>query len=181
MQLANYRARVAEPAESEWAELREAQALALELPRTGMATAVDVGDADDIHPRDKRTVGERLALVARAVVHGEELVHSGPVLRSVERRGSELVLSFDHAAGLATRDGAPPQGFAVAGADGEFRWARARIEGQRVLLGSPEVPEPLHVRHAWADNPALNLVNGANLPALPFRTDRRPPVTAGRR
>lgn len=181
VQLANFRARAEQPGESEWAELREAQSLALELPRTGMVSAIDVGDAEDIHPRDKRTVGERLASVARAIVYGQSVESSGPTFREFRREGAELVLAFDHAAGLRTRDGAAPLGFAVAAADGEFQWADARIADGEVRLHCAGVPEPMHVRYAWADNPAVNLVNAAGLPALPFRTDRRPPVTAGRR
>ena len=181
VQLANYGQRAPEPEESDWAELREAQQMALELPLTGMATAIDVGEADDIHPRDKRTVGERLALVARALAYGEALEHSGPVLKGVERRGNELVVRFDHAAGLRTSDGAAPRGFAIADENGAFHWADARIEGDAVVLSSSAVAEPVHARHAWAMNPDVNLRNGAGLPALPFRTDDRPLTTAGKR
>ncbi len=181
VQLANFRARAERPGESEWAELREAQALALALPRTSMASAIDIGDADDIHPRDKRTVGERLAGVARAVVYGHSVEVSGPRFSRLRRVEGELLLEFDHAAGLRTRDGKAPTGFAVASAEGEFHWAEAHLEAGGVRLSCAAVPDPAHVRYAWADNPAVNLVNGAGLPALPFRTDERVPATAGRR
>ncbi len=181
VQLANFQQRAAQPGESAWAELREAQALALSLERTGMAVAIDVGEADDIHPRDKRTVGERLALAARSVAYGEKLESCGPTFRALQVEGGRARVSFDHAAGLRTRDGAAPAGFALAGEDRSFRWAQAAIEGEAVVLSSEEVPAPVAVRFAWADNPAHNLANGAGLPAIPFRSDDWPLSTRGNR
>jgi sialate O-acetylesterase len=178
VQLANWRARKPQPAASDWAELREAQLLTLALPATGMAVTIDIGEADDIHPRNKQDVGERLALAARKLAYGEDLVYSGPLYRSMEVRGDEVVLSFDHTGGgLATRDGETLTGFAVAGEDRQFAWAEARIEGDTVVVRSDLVREPAAVRYAWADNPECNLVNREGLPASPFRTDTWPGIT----
>jgi sialate O-acetylesterase len=178
VQLANWRARKPQPAASDWAELREAQLMTLALPDTGMAVTIDIGEADDIHPRNKQDVGERLALAARKLAYGENLVYSGPVYRSMEVRGGEIVLSFDHVgSGLAARGGGELTGFTVAGEDRQFAWAEAWIEGDRVIVSSDLVPDPAAVRYAWADNPDCNLTNREGLPASPFRTDTWPGVT----
>lgn len=178
VQLANWRGRKPQPAASDWAELREAQLMALSLPETGMAVTIDIGEADDIHPRNKQDVGRRLALWARAMVYGDEVVRSGPLYRSMEIRGREIALAFDHVGGgLAAREDQPLTGFAVAGEDRQFAWAEARIEGDRVVVRSDLVSEPVAVRYAWADNPECNLVNAEGLPASPFRTDRWPGIT----
>ena len=173
VQLANYRHPVEQPGESDWAELREAQAMALALTNTAMAVAIDIGEAEVIHPGNKQDVGRRLALAARHVVYGENIVYSGPVYQNHEVREGEIVVAFRHVAdGLVARDGTL-RGFAVAGEDGVFVNANARIDGERVIAGSPDVPRPVHLRYAWADNPAgCNLYNSAGLPAVPFRTDR---------
>jgi len=178
VQLANWRARKPQPAASDWAELREAQLMTLAVPDTGMAVTIDIGEADDIHPRNKQDVGERLALAARKLAYGEDLVYSGPIYRSMEVQGQEVVLSFDHVGGgLAARDGEALTGFAMAGEDRQFAWAEARIEGDRVIVSSDLVPDPVAVRYAWADNPAGNLTNREGLPASPFRTDTWPGIT----
>jgi sialate O-acetylesterase len=179
VQLANFRARAPAPGESAWAELREAQAAALELPATGMAVAIDVGEADDIHPRDKATVALRLALEAQRVAYGRELDSRGPRYAGHQVEGAQVRVHFDFAEGLRTRTGDAPAGFALAGEDRVFHWAQARIDGESVVLSSAAVPAPAAVRFAWADNPAHDLVNGAGLPAEPFRTDTWPGVTAG--
>jgi len=176
VQLANFRAPVAEPGDSDWAMLRESQSAALALPRTGQAVAIDIGDADDIHPRNKQEVGRRLALAARKVAYRDELVFSGPVYRSHEVKDGRVVITFDHVAGgLAARgrsDGKLAE-FAIAGADHRFVRAEAKVEGDRVVVWSEQVPEPAAVRYAWADNPAAaNLVNAEGLPASPFRSTR---------
>jgi sialate O-acetylesterase len=172
VQLANYMAARREPAESQWAELREAQTMALQLPNTGMAVTIDIGDAKDIHPRNKQDVGLRLALSALADVYKVPgVVGSGPLFREARREGSALRVLFTHAAGGLVCRGSELQGFAVAGADRKFVWAQARIDGDAVLVSSPSVPEPTAVRYAWADNPCCNLYNTAGLPASPFRTD----------
>ena len=183
VQLANFKATRPEPAESDWAELRDAQAAALALPGTGMANAIDVGEANDIHPHNKQAVGHRLALAARRVAYGEKtLVASGPSYTSMRVAGATVRVRFAGAGtGLLARDGAPLQGFAVAGADHVFHWAAARLAGQEVILESPQVPAPVAVRYDWADNPTGNLVNKEGLPAVPFRTDTWPGVTAGKK
>lgn len=181
VQLASFKPRQAEPGESDWAELREAQALALALSHTGMALAIDVGDAEDIHPRDKRTVGERLALEALRVAYGRDAPSRGPTFGSLAIDGASVRVLFDHAHGLATTDGRPPVGFALAGEDRVFHWAEAELVNGGVNLRSPAVPAPVAVRFAWADNPPHNLRNAAGLPAVPFRTDAWPGLTAGRR
>ena len=173
VQLANFHAPPAGPDDTGvWPTVREGQSSALALPHTAEAVILDVGDADDIHPTDKQTVGHRLALAARALVYGEDdLVYSGPRYRSHEAEDGRLVIAFDHVGGgLATRDGAPLGGFALAGPDGAWHWADARIEGDRVVVWSEAVPDPVAVRYAWADNPeAATLTNAEGLPAAPFR------------
>ncbi len=179
VQLANFMKRSDQPAESAWAELREAQAMALSLPATGMAVTVDIGEAADIHPRNKQDVGRRLALAARHVVYGENVAFSGPMFRpgSLRVAAGSASVAFEHAdGGLRARCG-KIEGFAVAGADRKFRWAGARIEGDRVVVSTPEVPQPVAVRYAWDSNPAATLENSAGLPASPFRTDDWPGVT----
>lgn len=160
-----------------WPEIREQQWLGARMRGTGLAVTLDLGDARNIHPPRKRQVGERLARLARHRVYGEQgVVDQGPVLDSTRRTGNELVLEFAHADGLRTRDGRPPRAFALAGADRVWHAAIARLEGTRVILSSPEVSAPVAARHAWSANPQVNLVNGADLPAFPFRTDDWPIV-----
>lgn len=184
VQLANYKARKDQPAESEWAELREAQAMALELPNTGMATAIDIGNAKDIHPKNKQEVGRRLALQARNKVYGEDVVASGPMYKpnSMKVDGNKVRLAFNHVdGGLTTQGSNELKGFAVAGSDQTFHWTDARIEGNQVVVWSDEVDQPVAVRYAWAANPGCNLYNEAGLPAVPFRTDDWPGITKGRK
>lgn len=173
VQLANYMAEQIDPCEEGWGPIRDAQAAALRLPHTGMATAIDVGEANDIHPRDKESVGHRLALIARAKIHGEAIPYSGPVFRAMEINGDTISLHFDHThGGLTTKDGAYPKAFVIKGIDTEWQWAEARIEGERILVRSPLVPRPIAVRHAWASNPPHNVYNLAGLPMIPFATER---------
>ncbi|MDR1192065.1 MAG: sialate O-acetylesterase [Verrucomicrobiales bacterium] len=177
VQLANFRPRLDQPAKySEWAELREAQTLALALPNTGMAVTIDIGDAADIHPRNKQEVGRRLALNALAKTYGRDIEYSGPALRDVNISGNQVTLTFDHAGkGLVNGNQAGgPRGFAVAGADRKFYWAEATVSGDTVTVSAAEVPAPVAVRYAWADNPAADLYNADGLPASPFRTDDWP-------
>lgn len=175
VQLANFMAPSDEPADSSWAMLRESQSTALALPNTGQAVTIDVGEADDIHPRNKQAVGRRLALAARHVAYGEEIVYSGPVYRSHEVRGRRVVLDFDHLGGglvAAGREDGHLAEFAIAGEDRLFKWADAVIDGDRVIVWNDRVPRPVAVRYAWADNPeGANLTNAEGLPASPFRTD----------
>lgn len=180
VQLVNHLPRYDAPQDySAWAELREAQLKTLGLPNTAMAVAIDLGEANDIHPQNKQDVGERLALAALAKIYGRAVAGSGPILVSSEIVAGEIRLQFKHTdGGLVARGGNELVGFVVAGVDKHFVWADARIEGSTVIIRCDEVPEPIAVRYAWADNPACNLYNGAGLPASPFRTDDWPGVTS---
>jgi sialate O-acetylesterase len=155
-----------------WPGLREAQSLALDLPNTGMAVAIDIGQTNDIHPKNKQDVGKRLALWALRDVHRQKVVVSGPLYSGMSTSGSRVTLTFEHAAGLRSRDSGPLTGFEVAGADGNYVPASALVQGERVVVWSENVPVPMAVRYAWASDPKCNLVNGEGLPASPFRTDR---------
>ncbi len=180
VQLANFKQPVDEPGESDWAELREAQAMALDLPFTGMAVIIDIGEADNIHPANKLDVGERLALSALKVAYGREIVHSGPIYKEMTIDGSHAIISYDHTgSGLKVKDRyGYLRGFAIAGADRIFYWTRAYIEGDKVIVHSDKVPVPVAVRYGWADNPDdVNLYNMEGLPASPFRTDEWPGIT----
>jgi len=180
VQLANFKQAKPEPAESDWAELREAQLMTLLSPNTGMAVTIDVGDANDIHPKNKQDVGKRLAAWALGKTYGQKLVCSGPIYRSMAVEGNRIVLQFDYVgSGLAASPAEPLKGFAIAASDRKFVWADAKIDGNNVIVSSNEVSEPVAVRYAWADNPACNLYNAEGLPASPFRTDDWPGVTAG--
>jgi sialate O-acetylesterase len=163
------------PVDSEWAELRESQALALKLPHTGMAVTIDIGEADDVHPKNKQDAGHRLALVARARVYGEDIPYSGPMFKRHRVEGDRIRILFDHTYGsLKTPGDEPLKGFAIAARDGGFVYADARIDGDSVVVWSAEVRTPADVRYAWANNPqGCNLYNAAGLPACPFRTDTR--------
>jgi sialate O-acetylesterase len=174
VQLANFMAVKDQPTESGWAELREAQRRTLALPHTGMAVAIDAGEWNDIHPLDKATVGQRLALAARREAYGDNVVASGPLYQSLKVNGNKATLTFSNVGGgLVAKDGGELKHFAVAGPDQQFVWAQARIEGDKVVVWSEQVPNPVAVRYAWADNPqGANLYNRAGLPASPFRTDK---------
>jgi sialate O-acetylesterase len=178
VQLANWHANKAEPDESDWAELREAQTMTLREPQTGMAVTIDIGDENDIHPRNKLDVGRRLAAWALAGTYGEKVIPSGPLFDRFTVEGDRVRIRFKHGVGLKTSDGGPVKGFAIAGEDRRFVWADARIDGDAVVVSSPKVLKPVAVRYGWADNPIANLYNGAGLPASPFRTDDWPGVTA---
>ena len=169
--LLNYKAESCRPGESEWAELREAQMLALRLPNTGMAVAIDIGDDTDLHPLNKQDVGLRLALNALAGVYGRNVPYSGPMFKGMSREGKTLKIDFDHVYGGLECRGEKLLGFAISGADRDFVWADARIDGDGVIVSSPTAPEPEFVRYAWADNPTCNLYNAVGLPAVPFRSD----------
>jgi sialate O-acetylesterase len=181
VQLPNWRAAKPEPDESDWAELREAQTITLREPHTGMAVTIDVGEENDLHPRNKRDVGRRLALWALANTYRHKVIPSGPLFQRYIIEGNVVRLHFRHSTGLKTSDGAPPKGFAIAGEDRRFVWADARIDGRTVVVSSPLVLKPVAVRYAWADNPRVNLYNEAGLPASPFRTDNWAGVTISRR
>lgn len=174
VQLPNFMETKDRPSESQWAELREAQLQALRVPRTAMVVAIDLGEWNDIHPLNKKDVGKRLALAARKLAYGEkDVVHSGPVYQSMKIKGDKIVLSFsDIGGGLAAKGGDELRQFAISGADKRFVWAEARIEGDKVVVWSDAIDDPVAVRYAWADNPeGANLYNEEGLPASPFRTD----------
>ena len=169
--LANFRAALDEPAESNWGILRESQSAALELENVGQAITLDIGEANDIHPRNKQDVGKRLALAARRLAYGEDLVYSGPTFRDHVIEHGRVAITFDHVGSGLVAHGDALGGFAIAGADSAFVWADARIEDNVVIVSHPTVAEPISVRYAWADNPdRANLFNVEGLPAAPFRT-----------
>ncbi|MBX3434322.1 MAG: sialate O-acetylesterase [Pirellulales bacterium] len=159
-----------EPGGASWPYLREAQTQTLEVPETGMAVAIDIGDQQDIHPKNKQEVGRRLALIALANTYDRDVEFSGPLYRDIEIDGGAVTVSFDHAAGLK-HEGDALRGFQLAGADGNFKPATAKIAGDAVVLSAEGVREPVAVRYNWAAYPNGNLQNEAGLPAVPFRTD----------
>jgi sialate O-acetylesterase len=185
VQLANYdpKGRPDQPGDSDWAELREAQTMTLVAsPNSGMAVTIDIGESKDIHPKNKQDVGKRLALAAEKVAYGKgDVEYSGPIYQVMKVEGDKVRVSFDHAAGLKTKDGQPPRGFAIAGADKKFVWAQAKIEGRDVIVWADAVKKPAAVRYGWANDPVTSLYNGADLPASPFRTDDWPMITAGKK
>jgi sialate O-acetylesterase len=174
VQLANFGRRGDSPASdpwrvSLWSVLRESQALAASaLPKSGLAVTIDIGDPKQIHPANKQDVGRRLALIALAKEYGRDVECSGPVCTGMIIEGASAVLSFTHAAGLAAKEGTLT-GFVIAGEDGRFQEAHAVINGTTVRVSSPMVSKPVAARYAWSNNPKCNLVNGAGLPASPFR------------
>lgn len=179
VQLANYTKILTKPGESTWAELRETQRKTLQtLPNTGMAVIIDIGEAGDIHPKNKQDVGKRLSLWALANNYGKDIVYSGPIFKAMKIKDGKAMLRFDHiGSGLMAKDGQPLKGFAIAGADKEFVWADAKIVGNKVLVKSDKVKIPVAVRYGWAHNPVCDLYNNKGLPASPFRTDDWPGLT----
>jgi sialate O-acetylesterase len=158
-----------------WPELREAQLMTLSLPKTGMAVAIDIGDGSDIHPKNKQEVGYRLALAARAIAYGQDVIYSGPIYESMAVTGDKIRLRFKHVYGGLTGKTSPAlAGFEIAGEDRKFVAAEAKVEGDTVVARSEKVPHPVAVRYAWGMNPWCNLYNQAGLPASPFRTDEWP-------
>jgi sialate O-acetylesterase len=181
--LANFTPVKDQPGDSDWAELREAQTLtANTVPNAGQSITIDIGEANDIHPRNKQEVGRRLALVALAKTYGKPVSHSGPTYDSMKIEGDTVRLTFKNTdGGLISKGGDTLKGFAVAGEDRAWHWADAKVEGNSVLVRSSQVPKPVAVRYAWANNPVCNLYNGAGLPAVPFRTDDWKGITADAR
>ena len=181
VQLANFRGQQTDANEaSTWAELREAQSMTAQgVPNTGLAVIIDIGEAKDIHPRNKQDVGKRLGAWALAKVYGQQRVYSGPILESMSVEGSKIRLKFTHVgSGLTVRDG-ELKGFVIAGEDKTFHWAEASLDGNTVVVSSADVPTPVAVRYGWADNPVCTLYNKEGFPAAPFRTDGWPGVTEG--
>lgn len=171
VQLANWRKRKEVEPHSEWGRLREAQASALRLNDTGMAVAIDIGDADDIHPRNKQEVARRLALLALNRTYGRKVVCGAPEFRNCTVEGNKCFLTFTVPAGEFAPEG-NLSGFIVAGSDGRFYKADAWRAGDRIVVNAPEVDVPVAVRYAWADNPEVSLYGKNGLPVAPFRTDR---------
>lgn len=172
VQLANFRQGTDTATTSGWAMLRESQSAALALPHTAQAVTIDVGDPDTIHPTNKQAVGHRLALAARQVIYGESLVYSGPLYRAMTVEGHAIRLHFVTAGSALRVRGEALAGFTIAGADRHFHPARARIDGDDVVVQAADVDAPVAVRYGWSENPAdANLLNAAGLPASPFRTD----------
>jgi sialate O-acetylesterase len=177
VQLAPFKKIENKPTESDWAELREAQFIATKkLSKVGMAVITDVGEENDIHPKKKEPVGARLALLARKIGYGQEIVAMGPVYKKLRTEGNRVVLSFDNVgAGLECR-GTNLTGFTIAGADRVFYPADAEIRGETVVVSSSAVEHPVAIRFGWANYPVVNLWNKDGLPATPFRTDAWPRV-----
>ena len=173
VQLANFMQEQTEPVQSGWAELREAQTMtANNDPNVGLAIITDIGEANDIHPRNKQDVGKRLALQALEISYDKELVSSGPTLSGMSIIGDSLGIDFANVGGGLVAKGGPLRGFAIAEKTGDFVWAEAEIEGNTVILWNEDLAEPIRVRYNWANNPVGNLFNKEGLPAAPFRTDR---------
>lgn len=190
VQLADYKDYKSEPGDSDWAELREAQTLTMtKLPNTGQCVITDLGEANDIHPRNKRDVAERLVRWALAKDYGLKIPYSSPVFKNVKFEGGQAILTFDHAeTGLRVVDMDEVQGFAICGKDRKWVWADAVIlpdsklsprtpRGNQIAVSSQQVPEPVAVRFAWADNPVANVYSAEGLPLTPFRTDDFPLIT----
>lgn len=172
VQLANYQKRSELPEDTGWARLREAQTKTLAVNNTGMAVTIDIGDEKDIHPRNKKDVGHRLWQSARNVAYNERVISSGPRYISHTIEDNKIHLSFGHLGdGFNIKDGEEVLGFAIAGKDQVFHWANASIKGNKITVWSDNVEEPVAVRYAWGNNPAVNLYNSADLPVVPFRTD----------
>jgi len=172
VQLANYMQRHKDPVDTNWAKCRETQRQVLaSVPNTAMAVIIDVGDSKDIHPKNKQAVGHRLALPAMHFVYGEkDLEFTGPVLDSVEAKGSELLLTFSHSkGGLVAKDSPELKGFAISEDGTKFVWAKASIDGGTVRLSAESLKAPKFIRYAWDDDPDCNLYNKAGLPASPFQ------------
>jgi sialate O-acetylesterase len=177
VQLTNYRNPAVQPSEGNWPWVREAQLKTLLLPQTGMAVITDIGEADNIHPKNKLDVGLRLALAARHVAYGENIVFSGPIYRSMKIEGNKIRITFTNIGSGLTTDTTNKgnvielKGFGIAGSDQKFSWAKAMIDGNTVVVWADDIKDPIAVRYNWADNPPGNLYNKEKLPAAPFRTD----------
>jgi sialate O-acetylesterase len=180
VQLADFLNEAKEPTESAWAELREAQTMTMsKLPHTGEAVIIDLGEGKDIHPKNKQDVARRLARWALARDYGISVPCQSPTYKNMEKKGNKIILTFDHVdGGFRPFDVSEPRGFTIAGSDHKFAKAQARITGpSSIEVWSDQVPDPVAVRYAWADNPVCNLYSAVGLPLTPFRTDDWPGVT----
>lgn len=182
VQISNFKKVNEQPVASDWAELRDAQLQTLSLPNTGMSVTIDIGAAKDVHPKNKQEVGRRLALIALAKTYGDKIPYSGPLFQSQKIENNTINLNFKFTdGGLKAKGNASLTGFAIAGADHKFHWAKATIRGDKIIVSSNEVPKPLAVRYAWSNNPICNFYNGIGLPASPFRTDDWQDSTYGKK
>lgn len=172
VQLANFMAKDAVPSQSAWAELREAQNMALVLPHTGQAVITDIGDTNDIHPRNKQDVGLRLALIALNKDYAKGNEYSGPRYLSHTIETNKIIVQLSNAEELnLTNKYGYIEGFAIAAQDGKFEWAKANLQGNKIVVYSDKVQNPVAVRYGWSNNPDVDIYNSANLPLAPFRTD----------
>jgi sialate O-acetylesterase len=174
VQLANFMQTYEQPSESNWAAVRESQRKTLSTANTAMVVAIDVGEWNDIHPLNKKTIGERLALAAEKIAYRKKnIVHSGPILKSYSKHGNKIILTFSNTgSGLVSKGGQKLKYFSIAGPDKKFVWAEAVIKGDEIIVWSDQVDHPVVVRYAWADNPeGANLYNVEGLPASPFSTE----------
>jgi len=184
VQLANFMKFEDEPKESDWAELREAQTMTLSLPNTGMAVIIDIGEANDIHPKNKHDVGKRLALAAKKIAYQEDIIYASPMYESMQVSGNKAIISFKNiGSGLMVKDRyGYIKGFAIAGEDKKFYWAKAYLAGNKVIVENENISKPVAVRYAWANNPEdANLFSKEGLPVCPFRTDDWQGITYGRK
>ncbi len=172
-QLPNFMAVQSQPSESGWAELRDAQLqVSRTEPKTGLVTTIDLGEANNIHPKDKTDVGLRASLSALSLAYRKPVIGSGPLFHSAKVKGGKVILTFENVGmGLVTKDGGPVTGFALAGDDQKFYWATAQIKGKVMTVKSDQVLSPKKIRYAWADNPICNLANQEGLTASPFKAD----------
>jgi sialate O-acetylesterase len=173
-------AKKGKPGENTWAELREAQLMTLQIPNVGMAVTIDIGEANNIHPANKRDVGYRLARWALVKDYGQDIVFSGPIYKCMKKEGNKIRLFFDYVSSGLVAKGEKLEGFAIAGEDRKLIWADAVIDGGTVVVWSDKVADPVTVRYGWAKYPFCNLFNADGLPASPFRTDSFPGVTEGK-
>jgi sialate O-acetylesterase len=172
VQLPNFRAKNTQPVfKDDWTSLREAQTMTLSLPNTAMAVTIDLGDEKQIHPTTKNEVGRRLFLAADHLVYGGTGVYTGPQYSAMNIKNDKVELSFKNIGNGLVCKGDQLLGFEVSGADKKFYWATAKIEGNKVVVYSKDIVNPVAVRYAWSSNPTCNLYNSADLPARPFRTD----------
>jgi len=174
VQLPNYMDVDYVPVESDWAQLRQSQLQTLKVVNTGMSVGLDAGEWNDIHPLNKKQIGERLALWAEKLIYRKKnVVYSGPIYRSATVRGNNMILNFDHVgSGLIAKGEPKLYHFAIAGADKKYVWAQAKIEGNTVIVWNDSISSPVVVRYAWADNPeGANLYNAEGLPAAPFEAE----------
>jgi sialate O-acetylesterase len=172
VQIANFKSNATE----QWPIIREAQRRSLSVANTAMVVTADIGDPDNVHPADKQSVGARLALAARALAYGEKVEYSGPLFRQATPEGDGMRVWFDHAGSSLAAKAGDPHGFEIAGEDGRFVSAKARLDGSSVVVSDARVPQPKYVRYGWANAPVIDLYNSEGLPASPFTSEDAIPI-----